>query len=162
MDKKSKWRYSIETKLIIGFGVVIMVIMTASIYIYYRAIFLSRETTYEKMYSQAEFYLQTLEQEIEHIRQLQRDFFNDRKLTFLIGPEMNISDYEKRDARVSVMERMNTITGVSNLIQEGVLYLPKPGYRITSTEVKRMGKTDEETVMESVKYLDGLIHYDGN
>ncbi len=162
MDKKSKWRYSIETKLIIGFGVVIMVIMTASIYIYHRAIFLSRETTYEKMYSQAEFYLQTLEQEIEHIRQLQRDFFNDRKLTFLIGPEMNISDYEKRDALLSVMERMNTITGVSNLIQEGVLYLPKPGYRITSTEVKRMGKTDEETVMESVKYLDGLIHYDGN
>ena len=162
MGRKGKWWYSIETKLIIGFGMVITVIMIAATYIYHRAIILSRQTTYEKMYSQAEFYLQTLEQETEHIRQLQRDFFNDRKLTFLIGPEMNISDYEKRDALLSVMERMNTITGVSDLIQEGVLYLPKSSYRITSTEIKRMGMTDEEEVKRYMDYLDGLIHYDGN
>lgn len=162
MGRKGKWWYSIETKLIIGFGMVITVIMIAATYIYHRAIILSRQTTYEKMYSQAEFYLQTLEQETEHIRQLQRDFFNDRKLTFLIGPEMNISDYEKRDALLSVMERMNTITGVSDLIQEGVLYLPKSSYRITSTEIKRMGMNDEEEVKRYMDYLDGLIHYDGN
>ena len=128
---------------------------------YHSAVELSKELTYEKMYAQAEYYLGTLDQEIGHIRQLQRDFFHDRKLIFLVGPDMNISAYEKRDSLLSVMERVNSIKGVSSLVQEGTLYLPKSGYRITSSEVRNMGSTDKEEMEGYLEYLDGKIHYDG-
>lgn len=156
-----KWRYSIEAKLMVSFGVVIVVIMIASFIIYHNAVKLSKQLTYEKMYSQAEYYLGTLDQEIGHIRQLQRDFFHDRKLIFLVGPDMNISAYEKRDSLLSVMERVNSITGVSSLVQEGILYLPKSGYRITQSEVRNMSDADEKAMEEYLAYLDGQIHYDG-
>lgn len=159
---KRKWRNSIELKLMIGFGFAILILMLSSFIMYHSAVVLSKQLTYEKMYSQAEYYLRTLDQEIGHIRQLQRDFFNDRKLIFLVGPDMNTSAYEKRDSLLSVMERVNTVEGVSSLIQESVLYLPKSGYRITSSEVRGMRQEDENAVEEYLNYLDDGIHYDGN
>ncbi|MDE6926394.1 MAG: hypothetical protein K2P59_14255, partial [Acetatifactor sp.] len=159
---KRKWRSSIEFKLMIGFGFVIVILMISSFIMYQSAVALSKRLTYEKMYSQAEYYLRTLDQEIGHIRQLQRDFFNDRKLIFLVGPDMNTSAYEKRDSLLSVMERVNTVEGVSGLIQESVLYLPKSGYRITSSGVREMRQEDENAVGEYLNYLDSGIHYDGS
>lgn len=159
---KRKWRSSIEFKLMIGFGFVIVILMISSFIMYHSAVALSKRLTYEKMYSQAEYYLRTLDQEIGHIRQLQRDFFNDRKLIFLVGPDMNTSAYEKRDSLLSVMERVNTVEGVSSLIQESVLYLPKSRYRITSSEVRGMSQEDESAVGGYLNYLDSDIHYDGS
>lgn len=160
--QKRKWRYSIEAKLMVSFVAVIVVIMIGSFVMYHNAVRLSKKLTYEKMYSQAEYYLGTLDQEIGHIRQLQRDFFHDRKLIFLVGPDMNISAYEKRDSLLSVMERVNSIKGVSSLVQEGILYLPKSGYRITSSQVRSMDSADEKEMKEYLECLDGRIHYDGD
>lgn len=159
---KRKWRSSIEFKLMLGFGFVIAILMISSLIMYNSAVVLAKRLTYEKMDSQAEYYVQTLDKEIRHIRQLQRDFFNDRKLVFLVGPDINTSIYEKRDALLSVMERVNSVEGVSNLIEESILYLPKAGYCITSSHVSVMRQKDEDAVAEYINYLDDGIHYDGN
>lgn len=159
--KKHRWRYSIETKLILGFGIAIMMLLLSSLVIYHNAVILARQTIYEKMYSQTNYYLQMLDNEVNHVRQLQIDFLNDRKLAFLVIPEMNISDYEKRDNLLSVRERMYTITGGSSLIQEGFLYLPKSGYLITSSEVNRMYEPDMEKLESYLKCADGKLHFDG-
>lgn len=159
--KNIKWRYSIETKLVLGFGIAIIMLLLSSLFIYYKAAILARQTTYEKMYSQTNYYLQTLDKEIDHVRQLQMDFLNDRKLAFLIIPDMNISDYEKREGLLSVMERMYTITGGSNLIHEGLLFLPKSGYLITSSGVNRIYQPDREQMEKYIQYADGTIHFDG-
>lgn len=159
--KNFRWKHSIETKLLMGFAVVIIVIMTASFFLYHRAIQLSRQTTYEKMYSQTSYYLQALDKEIGHVRQLQIDFFSDRKLTFIIGSDLHLNDYERRDALLSVRERLFTITGVSSLVQDGILYLPKSGYRITPYRVGRIDQEDKERIRWYLQYADGKIHYDG-
>lgn len=155
-----KWKSSIEFKLIIGFGFTALILITSSLIIYYKAIVLEKQLTYDKMNSQAEYYLKSLDQEVGHIRRLQREFFNDRNLVFLVKPDMNISAYEKRDSLLSVMERVGTVEGVSDLIQESVLYLPKSKYCITSSGIHTMSQTDEGVVEEYIKYLDNKIHSD--
>ena len=152
---------SIVTKLMIGFGAVVLITIVAFVFVYNQANELARRITYEKMYSQAEYYLQSFDNELDHVQQLQIDFFNDRKLTFIIGPDMNTDDYEKRDNLLSVKERIGTVTGVSNLVLDGVLYLPKSGYKIAPMAIYRMYDSDVEQMEWYLNYADDQIHYDG-
>lgn len=161
-DKVNDWRYSIRTKLMIGFGSVIAIVLLCSVYIYQKASDLSRRITYEKMQSQAEYYMQTLEDELNHIRQLQMDFFNDRMLSTLIGPIITVSDYERREKLLAVQDRVSTIEGVSHLIQDCILYLPKTEYKVIPSQITRMDSNDEAEVQNYMNYLDGQIHDDGN
>ncbi len=158
---KRRWRDSIEVKLIAGFGGVIVVILAASLFIYAGMIRVTREINYEKMNSQAEFCLQSLDTEVKHVKHLLNQFFTDRNLVFLVWPDMTLTPYEKRDALLSVMERMDTLTGVSALIQNGTLYLPKSGYTITSSSIRRMEEEDREEMTGYGESLDGELHYDG-
>ena len=159
---KKEWMNLIVTKFIAGFGVVILATMAAFFFVYHQANGLARRITYEKMYSQAEYYLQSFDNELDHVRQLQLDFFNDRKLTFIIGPDMNLDDYEKRDSLLSVKERIYNVTGVSKLVEDGILYLPKTKYKITPTAVYDMYESDIEQMKWYLNYADDQIHYDGN
>ena len=159
---KKDWQNSIVTKLIFGFGIVILLTMTAFSFIYHQASRLVRKATYEKLYSQAEYFMQVFDNEIEHVQQLQADFFSDRKLTFIVSPEMNIDDYEKRDCLLSVKERLGGVTGISNLISGGVLYLPRSGYKIMPEIVYEMNDADMEKMRWYLNYADDRIHYDGN
>lgn len=159
---KREWTNSIVTKFMAGFGVVLLTTMAAFVFVYHQANELARKITYEKMYSQAEYYLQSFDNELDHVRQLQNDFFNDRKLTFIIAPDMNIDDYEKRDCILSVKERIDTVTGVSKLVEDGVLYLPKTEYKIFPAAVNSMREADMEQMKWYLNYADDQIHYDGN
>ena len=158
---KKTWMNSIVTKFIVGFEAVILLTMAAFFFVYNKANEISQRATYEKMYSQAEYYMQSFDNELDHVQRLQMDFFTDRKLTFLIGPDMNISDYEKRDNLLSVKERIGTITGVSKFVKDGVLYLPKSEYRITASSVQNMYEADFEQMEKQLQYADGQIHFDG-
>lgn len=157
---KKEWMNSIVTKFMIGFGLVILATMAAFFFVYHQASGLARRLTYEKMYSQAEYYLQSFDNELDHIWQLQNDFFNDRKLTFIIGSDMNIDDYEKRDCLLSVRERISTVTGVSKLIENGILYLPKSEYKIMPAAVQHMDASGMEEMKKYLEYADDHIHYD--
>ncbi len=106
---KKEWMNSIVTKFAVGLCIVILAIMAAFFFLYHQANELARRITYEKMYSQAEYYLQSFDNELDHVRQLQRSFFNDRKLAFIIGADMNIDDYEKRDCLLSVKEKIDAV-----------------------------------------------------
>lgn len=44
---------------------------------------------YEKLYSQAEYYMQSFDTQLEHVKLLQNDFFNDRKLAFITDCAIN-------------------------------------------------------------------------
>lgn len=159
---KKEWMNLIVTKFIAGFVVVILATMAAFFFVYHQANELARRITYEKMYSQAEYYLQSFDNELNHVRQLQMDFFNDRKLTFIIGPDMNLDDYEKRDCLLSVKERIYTVTGVSKLVEDGILYLPKTKYKIKPNAVYSMYEEDMDQMKWYLNYADDQIHYDGN
>lgn len=156
-----KLRNSIVTKFLIGFGVTVLVTMAAFLFVYDQASGLARRLTYEKMQSRAEYYLRSFDNELDHVGKLQNDFFSDRKLTFIIGPNMNIDDYEKRDCLLSVKERINTVTGVSKIVEDGILYLPKSEYKITSATIDPMRGSDKEEMENYLDFADGMLHYDG-
>lgn len=161
VEMKKEWMNSIVTKFMAGFCVMILTTMATYFFVYKQAYELTRRTTYEKMHSQAEYYLQSFDNELNHVQQLQIDFFNDRKLTFIIGPDMYIDDYEKRDCLLSVKERIDTVTGVSKLVEDGILYLPKSGYKILPAAVNSMYDSDMEQMKWYLNYADDQIHYDG-
>lgn len=146
----------------VGFGLVILSTLAAFFFVYHHANELARKLTYEKMYSQAEFFLQSFDKELSHVHQLQMDFFNDRKLTFIINPNTNIDAYEKRDCLLSVKERIGIINGVSNLVVDSILYLPKSEYEISSSIIRDMNNEDMEKMFSYMDFADDRIHFDGS
>ena len=159
---KKEWLNSIVVKFMLGFAVVILSTLGAYMLVYNEAYEMAQKITYEKLYSQAEYYLQSFDDDMNNVRLLQNEFFNDRKLVFVIDPSVNISEYEKRDCLLSVKERMDAIVGVSTLVQDGVVYLPKSGYRIFSTGVRQMSKEDMAEMNHYLQYADDQVHRDGD
>lgn len=154
-------RYSFGTKIVINFLMIILIIGILTSFLYYYAMQLARQTTYEKMSSQTGYYMETLDERLAYIRQLQVDFFGDRKLVFIVGLETSLNDYERRDAILSVMERVVSITD-SPLVEGGTLYLPLSGWKITDKGVSLMTTEDEEEMNWYLQYADKSIHYEEN
>ena len=158
---KKEWLNSIIFRFLAGFMAVILATLTAFAFVYRQAYDMAQKITYEKLHSQAEYYLQSFNNEIGHIQRLQNEFFTDRKLVFIIAPDMNINDYEKRDCLLSVQERVDAITGISTLVDYGVLYLPKSGYRIQPAAVYQMDSEDMDEMYAYLPWADDRIHFDG-
>lgn len=160
-DVRTKWLRTVEMKLTIGFVLIIVVIVLCTTAVFNKAILLAKNTTYEKMNTQAEFYQQRLDNEIRHIRKLQQVFFTDRKLPFIVNDDIIVDGYEKREALLSVKERLSTVAGVSDLVEEAVLYLPDANHCITQSRVDLMQEKDEARMEHYLEYSNGQIHYDG-
>lgn len=158
--RRIRWLHSIQTKQMIGFALTMVLMMVLTFMLQTRAIEIATETTYEKMNANADYYLDLLENEIAHVHDLQMDFFNDRKLPFLVSSNMSITDYERREYLLSVHERLMTITGVSDLVENGVLFLPKTNYQITQTGVSRMEEA-YVTMQAYMGYNKAGLSYDG-
>lgn len=158
---KKEWMNSIVVKYMWGFLIILLSTLAAFAFVYHQAYDMAQKITYEKLSSQAENYLHSFDNELNHVQRLQNEFFNDRKLVFIIAPDMNITAYEKRDCLLSVRERIDAIAGVSRLVSEGVLYLPKSGYRITSSSVHLMTGEDMEQMNQFLPCANDAIHFDG-
>lgn len=126
------------------------------------AINIAKRATYEKMSSQASYYLDSLDSEIMHIRKLQNDFFSDRKLAFLVSPIIPLSDYEKREALLSVRERTSSIEGISSIIDSVVLYITQSSYKIMPGSVRRISDDDISNMISYLEYNKQTINYNNN
>ena len=156
-----RWKNSIQTRQVIGFSLIILFMIFSSAALQWGAMKLASRTTYEKMTANAEFFLDTFENEFSHVLQLQMEFFNDRKLPFLESPEVEISEYERREYLLSVTERLQTVTGVSDLVKEGILCLPESGYWITPAGVRRMSEENRELLDYYLSFDTGEMCFDG-
>lgn len=144
-NSTASWKKSITIKLLTLFGVIILTIMLLTSMLHFGAIGIARQATYDKMSAKAGYYLRMIENELTHIRSLQLNFFNDRKLIYLSDEKVTISVYEKREALLSLREKVASIEGISSLLGEVVLYLPKSGYVITSSGIRSMSGGDYES-----------------
>lgn len=158
---KKEWMNSIVVRYMRGFLIILLSTLAAFVFVYDQAYDMAQKITYEKLSSQAENYLHSFDNELIHVQRLQNEFFNDRKLVFIIAPNMNITEYERRDCLLSVRERIDSIVGVSRLVSEGVLYLPKSGYRINSSSVHLMTEENMEQMNSYLPYANDAIHFDG-
>lgn len=149
-----KRKQSLQQKLALAFTVIIAVIMLIMFILHIRTVNVIYKETYEKMNSQMEYYQQTFETEIQGILNLQLEFFNNRQLPFLAAPDVGLSAYEEREAVLSVQERIRTITEVSDLIWDGILYIPGNEYYISKGYIRRMEEKDRK---DMERYLEGGI-----
>lgn len=131
--KKIRWRNSIQTKQIIGFTAIIVIITIISYVLQMNSMNVAIQATYDKMNANTHYFLNSFENNLGHVRQLQIEFFSDRKLTFLVSDEIQLTEYERREAMLSVREKLQGITGINGMIEEIVLYLSRSGYRITQS-----------------------------
>ena len=122
-----KGKSSIQKKLVLMFGVIIAVIMGIAMLLHIRSMKNMRTLVYENMQAQAEYYQENLDREIDNILKLQIDFFTNQKLIFLTEENALQSDYERREALLSVRERIGTIADYGTLVKDAVLYIPDTG-----------------------------------
>ena len=158
---KKRRKQSLQQKLALTFAIVIVCIMLIVLTLHISTINVIRQMTYEKMNSQAEYYQQTFETEIQGILSLQLDFFNNRQLPFLAYPDSGLSAYEEREAVLSVQERIRTITEISSLIQNGFLYIPGNDYYISKGTIRRMTEQDWNDMEGYLQNRDGGLQFDG-
>lgn len=154
-------KQSLQQKLAMVFAVIIASIMLIMLVLHVRTVYVVRQITYEKMNSQAEYYQQTFETEIQGILALQLDFFNNRQLPFLAYPDSGLSAYEEREAVLTVQERIRTITEVSRLIQSGFLYIPHNDYFISQGTIRRMTEQDRENMERYLQEYESGLQFDG-
>ncbi len=154
-------KQSLQQKLAMVFAVIIASIMLIMLVLHVRTVYVVRQITYEKMNSQAEYYQQTFETEIQGILALQLDFFNNRQLPFLAYPDSGLSAYEEREAVLTVQERIRTITEVSRLIQSGFLYIPRNDYFISQGTIRRMTEQDRENMERYLQEYESGVQFDG-
>ena len=157
-----KGKSSIQKKLVLMFGVIIAVIMGIAMLLHIRSMKNMRTLVYENMQAQAEYYQENLDREIDNILKLQIDFFTNQKLIFLTEENALQSDYERREALLSVRERIGTIADYGTLVKDAVLYIPDAGYRVTAGAIRKMTREDQAAAEEYMKNAsETSMNYDG-
>lgn len=155
---------SLQGKLTIIFIIIVAFIIGLSTLLYLMSVNAVRNVTYEKMQSQAEYYQQTFETEIDQVLTQQLEIFSDRKLPLLALPNSGMNVYEERDAVLSVREWMQALTNLSNLVDSGVIYLPKSDYYISTARIRKMNEDDRkeiQTLLEKGISSVQTLQYDG-
>lgn len=156
---KIRWNHSIQTKQMIGFGIITVITAVSFMILQAYAMKTAIQATYENMNGKAEYFLESVEQEISHVRSLSVEFFNDRRLPFLANSVIPLSDYEKREALLSTQEKIISIVQASDLIREGSLYIPGSGYAIETDGIRHMSEKDTETVKGYSEFQTGQIYF---
>lgn len=156
-----KKKHSLQRKLELAFAVMIVGIIVVTLLLHVKTVSVIRKITYEKMDSQAEYYQQTFETELQGIWNLQIEFFNNHSLPFLASPSVELGAYEEREAVFNVQERIQTITEVSDLLREGILYLPRNQYYISNSHIRRMTQADYEDMKRYLSDGEKMFGYDG-
>lgn len=62
---------------------------------------------------------------------------------------------------LTVQERLRTVTGVTSLIERGILYIPGNNYCITEGNIRRMTQQDKEDLDRYLQTRDKSLQYDG-
>ena len=157
-----KWKNSILVKQIAGFLVIICFLLFSSTMLQMSTMKFAVDTTYEKMEENASYFVDSLENEMLYVHQLQLDFFNDRRLPFLESENTGLTDYERRDYLLSLQERIQTIAGVSTLVENCILYLPETNYRIDCSKIGRIQEEDWSTLLDYLNAGTGKMQFDQN
>ena len=156
-----KWTQSLQKRLALVFAVIIVSVMLIVLLLHNRAVHIIRAETYEKMSVQADYYQDILETEVENGLTQQLEFFNNRRLVFLGVPNSGLSAYEEREAVLDVRERIWIITQSNNLIQSGILYIPKTNRYIDSGSAHRMTQKDMEDMERYLRANENDLYFDG-
>lgn len=156
MKKTLKWTNTIKARQLTLLFAILFFVISCS-YLFFRgAAKVATDAIYEKMEAQAEYYLESIDSEIEGIMRMQVEFFSDRQLFFLAGGMTLLSPYEWREALLSTQDRIFSFLSTSSLVEDVILYIPSSDYILTAYNAKRFTKRDWET-LERIKKNAGQL-----
>jgi two-component system sensor histidine kinase YesM len=128
------WRYSIFTRMIVTFLLIMAPIYMIALVIYNWGISNVRQELESSMRLQTGFYLNNLETEIQRINLLLFNTLYDDSFTDLANLPLSISDYEKSKL-INVLQRRLLVLQNSNLYLKNVTaYIPSVGIDVSSNE----------------------------
>lgn len=137
---------SVRTRQLIFFMMIILFCISFMTLVYRSAVESAREAVVDKMNSQGEYFQDALDAELNHIFKMKINLILDRKMPYVINKDLLITDYERRDALLSIKESMQSICNTSKLIKTCDLYLPNGSYHITEKQIYRFEDEDYVTM----------------
>ncbi|HIU76039.1 MAG TPA: sensor histidine kinase [Candidatus Pelethocola excrementipullorum] len=152
------WKKSIRTKQLVLFAIFLTINVIFSIMLYYNATSSVKKSIYDKMNAQANFYLDTLDNNLNNTETMLYDLFSDRKLVFLVHPTNLLNDYELRDAYLAQQERIMSVKNSNPLISTGIIYLPNIGKKISDISIEEMTAQDYELVEQKYPLIDNIVN----
>ncbi len=125
-------RFSIFSKLVLAFLVVITPIYLLGAYINDEGARIVDREISKSLQQQVRFYLTSLETEIERMTVLQREFMNDEDLEALSMMMERMTTYERLTAMKRLQKRLSLIKASSMYISEARAYIPSVARIISS------------------------------
>ncbi|ODR28299.1 sensor histidine kinase [Eisenbergiella tayi] len=159
MEKGLNRKKSIRTRLLLIFGFFMTISLLFSVILYFLATYTVKRTMFDKMDTQANFYLETIDNHFKNTENLFYNMFSDRKLIFLVNRNNLLDAYELRDAYLSEQERIMLLKESNPLISSVVIYLPNMEMKISDFAITVMEETDFEVIKQKYVSSDENVHY---
>ncbi|TLS53656.1 HAMP domain-containing protein [Paenibacillus antri] len=156
-------RFSIFTKLVLAFLVVIAPLYALGAFVNDRGAKFVEQEISESLRQQAEFYSTSLETEFERMMALQREFMADEDLGSLSVLEERLSTYERVMAMRRLQARLSLIKESSLYISRARAYIPSIGRIISSNggvntlDRVRLEELKSDAILASLPF----VHKDG-
>lgn len=116
---------------------------------------------YKQMESSAEYYVDSIDHQMENILQQRDNFFTDWNLVFL-GEKGSLQDQDRIGAIITEQEKLLLIEGSDKLVKDVTFYILGSEYVIKSNAFRMMNELDKQRIENMNPYLDILHIEDGN
>ena len=136
--------HSIKTKQLVLLFSMILIIIICSAFFFQGMMEVAVDAIYGQMATQAEYYVGTVDYQIQSIFRQQAEVFSDRKMAFLVDRELLESDYDRRETLLAVEDRLFSLKTSNNLILKTTLYIPSSDYVITDSKAKEFSEENKE------------------
>jgi len=157
---KSGRKHSLRVRQLSLFSLFLLVSVILSVVLYLNATQVAKQSIYDKMNAQADFYVDSIDQQLQNIKNIMYDVFSGRNLAFLVYPESTLTDYERRDAMLSEQERLISLTNGNMLVKSAVLFLPNANLKISNTFTEDMTEEDFRFLEKQVAPTDQIMNFE--
>ncbi len=148
--KKELWRKSVLKRLIISFILILMPIYILSIIIYDLGISTLRNEISNSMVSQLTFYKDSLENDINRVRNLEVELVNDKDLNRLAAIPQAMGRIEQMERILRVQQRLYAIKSSSKYIGDMYVMIPALERTVSTTSVSEF----DGDLYNKMKYMD--------
>ena len=152
---------TVKGKQLAVFTLLIAFLMTSFGIVFHCARHFAIENVYQRMDSQAEYYVHSVDSQMKEAMRQQSDFFADRQLVFLADPIL-LSDYDRRNTLLSLKDRIFVLVTSNTLVKEGTLYIPDSDYVVTSDSVIYLDGEEQKKQLQDMKEQLGVLTFEND
>lgn len=152
---------TVKSKQLGVFLLIILFLSLCSSMVFYFVKKAAVDMIYRQMVSQAEYYVGSMDSQMEEIMRQQSELFIDRQLIFL-ADERLLDDYEKRNALLSVQERLFILVSSNKIVKDATLYIPSSNRVITLSEIVGLDEGHQVQLEEIKTQIGRLVPASGD